>query len=56
VAYGAPSPLTVGLPIMHSETFHSADRGRKVWKPAYSILVHGIWNYFASRKWNLNSN
>ena len=34
--------------VLHGQTFHSAERGRKVREPAYSILVHGIRNYFVS--------
>ena len=30
----------------------TCQRGRKVWEPASSVLVRGIWNYFASRKRN----
>ena len=41
-------------PILACQTFHSAKRGRKVWELAYSVLVRGIWNYFASRKRNAN--
>ena len=35
--------------------FSFCQRGRNVWEPAYSFLVRGIWNYFASRKRNANS-
>ena len=59
-------PLSVLLPCTFPWLKHAAvhargslacqtfQRGRKVWEPAYSVLVLGIWNYFASRKRNAN--
>jgi len=44
----------VSMHIVSQARLLLCQRGRKVWEPAYSILVCGIWNYFASRKWNAN--